>query len=170
MNRNNKDLYRMYEEESKSLRKAWREANKKTISKPRVEKPKQEIHISENEKAEKIIAKKHYSTSKPISEEDIRDDLIEVIEEGDFGNMDYENTSIICFSDGIFVDDELYPLTDGEIIDIIGGNAYAEFCAYKAMDSDIRPDAFCVRNHYHQCDYEFTIDERTYDEFKGMMV
>lgn len=101
--------------------------------------------------------------------EKLESDICEKIEDYQYGEDGFDVCTITYFKDGVFVDDEFNVLTDKEVIDIVGGDAYGQFMLSCASDESVFQDTTVyIRNHLHMCDYELTLDSRTYEEFKGM--
>lgn len=107
-----------------------------------------------------IIKNNGYSEEK--ENENIMSDKPYIIDGDEFGELDYEETSLTFYADGILADDE-----DDEVIDdvsnIIGDDTLAMFEAEGV-------DTMYIRNDSRMTDYEVTRDLRTYEEVCGTNV
>lgn len=72
---------------------------------------------------------------------------------------DYHVEELIYFSDNVLCDEEYEPIENVE--DVVGFESLNHF-------GDYDDDAVYVRNDKRKCDYEITLDERTYLEAKKM--
>lgn len=138
---------------------------KKTTKNEEVEEKNNDIHEEVSDEPQNIVTNKYrnlasdYTKSnntvktEPVSSE-VKEDEPYVINSDEFGEYDdYEQACLLYFSDGTLTDDN-YDLVDD--IDFTVGQDNVSLFEVNDIDE------LFVRNDRLKCDYEITLDHRTY--------
>ena len=122
-----------------------------------------EVYYTKKDSVKKngeIIKDQGYSVDDVVTEkwEEEEDDMPApyVISPDDFGDLDYETTSLDYYADGILVDESGEVVDEEEINDMIG-DALEHFGEYE-------DDSVFVRDDILKIDYEILRDENPYPE------